>query len=223
MWAWFWRHYVARTSRRRKGVDTWKTKKWYEIYVPKMFGGVHIGDTLASDPSTLKGRIIETSMRDITKDFSKQHIKLKFQITDVEGNRVNTRFKGQSLSRDYMRSQIRRKTTRVEGVTDVETNDRVKLRVKTIALAVGRAQTAQERLIRKVMSETVKRLAGKSSLDQFIHEVVIGKVSTEIYRRANKIYPVKRVEVRKTKLLEAGSKEAISQPSIEPQKEPVSG
>lgn len=214
---------MARTSRKRKGVDTWKTKKWYEIYVPKTFGGVHIGDTLASDPETLKGRIIETTMRDLTKDFSKQHIKLKFQITDIEGNKANTRFKGQSLSRDYMRSQIRRKTTRVEGVTDVETRDRVKLRVKTIALAVGRAQTAQERLIRKVMSDTVKRQARNNSLDQFVHQVVIGKVATEIYRKANKIYPVKRVEVRKTKLLEAGTSDVASQQSVEPQEEPVSG
>ncbi len=213
---------MARATRRRKGVDTWKTKRWYEIYAPKMFNDAHLGDTLATDPANLIGRVIETSMRDITRDFSKQHIKLKFQITDVGGNRANTMFKGQSLSRDYMRSQIRRKTTRVEGVTDVQTKDGVKLRVKTIALAVGRAQTAQERLIRKVMSQTVRRVASTGPLDQFVHQVVVGKVATEIYRRANKIYPLKRVEVRKTKLLEAGEMKSVAQPN-DPQNEPVPG
>ncbi|MFQ5815473.1 MAG: 30S ribosomal protein S3ae [Candidatus Hydrothermarchaeaceae archaeon] len=214
---------MARTSRRRKGVDTWKTKKWFEVHAPKMFGEAHIGDTLATDSSTLIDRVIEISMRDLAGDFSKQHIKLKFQITSVEGSRANTMFMGQSLSRDYMRSQIRRKTTRVEGVTDVQTKDGVKLRVKTIALAVGRAQTAQERLIRKIMSETVQKIASSAPLDQFVHEVVLGRVATEIYRKANKIYPLKRVEVRKTKLLEAGANEAVTQPSMKSQKEPVSG
>jgi small subunit ribosomal protein S3Ae len=214
---------MARVTRRRKGIDTWKTKKMFEVRAPKMFGEAHIGDTIASDSSALIGRVMEVTMRDLTGDFSKQHIKLKFQITDVDGNIANTRFKGQSLSRDYMRSQIRRKTTRVEGVTDVETKDRVKLRVKTIALAVGRAQTAQERLIRRIMSETVKRLARTASLDQFVHEIVLGKVAAEIYKKANKIYPLKRVEVRKTKLLETGVREAVVQSRVEPQKEPVSG
>ncbi len=210
-------------TRKRKGIDTWKTKKWFEVYAPKMFGEAHIGDTLASEPSTLVGRVIEATMKDLTGDFSRQHIKLKFQITNVEGDKAYTKFRGQSLSRDYMRSQIRRKTTRVEGVTSVVTKDGVKLRVKTIALAVGRAQTSQEGVIRKIMSEAVRELASAATLDQFIHEIVLGKVSTEVYKKANKIYPLKRVEVRKTKMLEAGAKEAIAQPSMKTVEEPVSG
>lgn len=197
---------MARTARKRRGIDTWKTKKWYEVLAPKMFGESKVGDTIASDPSELKGRIIETSMRDLTGDFSRQHMKLRFQIVDVKGDKAYTEFRGQSLSRAYMRSQIRRKTTRVEGVTDVETKDGQRLRVKTIALAVGRAQTAQEKLIRMIMSERVKEIASRSPIDQFVQDVVLGRVATEMYRRANKIYPLKRVEVRKTKVLGAKAK-----------------
>lgn len=217
----FWRRGMA--TRKRKGIDTWKTKKWYEVYAPKMFGEAYIGDTFASEPSSLIGRVMESTMKDITGDFSKQHIKLKFQITNIEGDKAYTKFRSQSLSRDYMRSQIRRKTTRVEGVTDVVTKDGVNLRVKTIALAVGRAQTSQEGVIRKIMSDTVRELAGAATLDQFIHEIVLGKVSTEVYKRANKIYPLKRVEVRKAKVVEAGAKEVVTQPSMESVEEPVSG
>lgn len=187
---------------KRKKIDTWKTKKWYDLIAPKMFGEKKIGETLISTPSGLVGRVVESTLRDITGDFSKQHIKLRFQVTDVKEGIVNTKFAGYSLSREYMRSQIRRKTTRIEGVTDVETNDRYKLRVKTIALAVGRAQTAQEKLVRKVMFDAVGKAAKKSNLDLFIQEVVQGRVSTNMYRAANKIYPLKRVEVRKIKVLE---------------------
>lgn len=192
--------------RKRKKIDTWKTKKWYEVFTPKMFGEAKVGDTLASDPAALKGRVVEATVRDLTGDFSKQHIKLEFQIDDVKGDKAYAKFKSHSLSRDYMRSQIRRKTTRVEGVADVTTKDGHKLRVKTIALARGRAQTAQEKTIRKIMSNKVFKAAKKAPLDQFIQEVVLGKISSEMYRAANKIYPLKRVEVRKVKMLGASAK-----------------
>jgi small subunit ribosomal protein S3Ae len=142
-------------------------------------------------------------MKDLTGDFTKQHIKLRFQIKDVRGKKAYTIFKGQSLSRDYMRSQIRRKSTRVEGVTDVVTKDGCKLRVKTIALALGRAQTAQEKAIRRIMGDMVKKAAKKKELDQLIQEIVQGKISVQMYRAASKIYPLKRVEVRKVKVIES--------------------
>lgn len=192
---------MARAVRKRKKIDTWKTKKWYEVFTPKMFGEAKIGETIASNPESLIGRVIETTMKDLTGDITKHHIKLKFQICEVKGNKAYTKFKSQALSRDYMRSQIRRKTTRVEGVINVATKDGHKLRVKTIALALGRAQTAQEKAIRKIMSSKVLKAARRASLNQFIQEVVLGRTSSEMYKAASKIYPLKRVEVRKVRVL----------------------
>jgi small subunit ribosomal protein S3Ae len=188
---------------RRRKVDTWKTKKWYEILAPPVFGEVKIGETPASDPASLKGRVVETTMKDLTGDFTKQHIKLKFQITEVRGDKAYTVFKGQSLSREYMRSQIRRKSTRVEGIVDVTTKDGHKLRVRSIALALGRLQTSQAKAIRKVMANIIIDTAGKEDLDSFIQDVVQGKISVNMYKAASKIYPLKRVEIRKIKVLES--------------------
>jgi small subunit ribosomal protein S3Ae len=192
-------------ARARRRVDTWKTKRWYEILAPKGFGEVKIGETLASDPSSLIGRTVETTMRELAGDFTKQHIKLKFVITDVKGNQAYTAFKGHALSREYMRSQIRRKSTRVEGVVDVTTKDGWKLRVKTIAIAIGRVQTAQEKAIRRVMSDLVKKEAEEKDLDLLIQEIIQNRLSVNMYRAASKIYPLKRVEVRKVKVLESAS------------------
>lgn len=192
---------MARARRVRKA-DTWKTKKWVDILAPKMFEEMKIGETFSSDPSSLIGRTIETTLRDITGDFSKQHIKLKFQITDVKAKNAYTKFVRHSLSREYMRSQIRRKTTRVEGISDIVTKDGYKLRVKSIALAVGRAQTAQEKLLRKIMNGIVKKCGSGSTMDTFVRESVLGKVPSMMYKAANKIYPVRRVEIRKIRVLE---------------------
>lgn len=193
---------MARVQRKRRNVDTWKKKVGYEILAPKAFGEVKIGETIASDPATIKGRLIKSNMMEITGDFSKQYIKMDFKLGDVEGNKVHTEFVGQSLSRDYMRSQIRRKSTRVEDVIDTTTKDDRTIRVKCIAMAIGRAQAAQERAIRKIMRDIVTKRASGTDLEQFINDVIKGRLSAEIYRAAGKIFSLKRVEIRKIKLLE---------------------
>ena len=193
---------MARAQRKRRNVDTWKQKDWYEIVAPKAFGEAKIGETAASDPADIKGRVIKSSMMDITGDFSKQHIKLEFRLADVVGNKIQTEFIGQYLSRDYMRSQIRRKSTRVEDVIDVRTKDGHMLRVKAIAMAIGRAQATQERAIRKIMRDIVIKRAQTTDLEQFINEIIMGRLSANIYRGAGKIYSLKRVEIRKVRVLE---------------------
>jgi small subunit ribosomal protein S3Ae len=193
---------MARAQRKRRNVDTWKQKNWYDIVAPKAFGEAVIGQTVTSDPDKLKGRFIKSSMMDITRDFSKQHIKLEFRLGDVVGNKVQTEFMGQYLSRDYMRSQIRRKSTRVEDVIDTKTKDGHKVRVKAIAMAIGRAQATQERAIRKIMRDIVLKRAQSQDLEQFINEIIKGRLSANIYRGAGKIYSLKRVEIRKIRVLE---------------------
>ncbi len=192
---------MARVSRKRRMVDTWKAKKWYNILAPKMFDEVRIGETLADSPEKLIGRTIEVTMKDLTGDFTKQHIKLKFQIVEVRGENAYTVFKGQRLSREYLRSQIRRKSTKIEGIQDVVTKDGHKIRVKVIAIGYGRAQTSQERKVRAKLVEMVKQFAEEKTLDEFVLDCVNGKIPAEMYKTANKIYPLKRVDIRKIKYL----------------------
>lgn len=193
---------MARAQRKRRNVDTWKKKTWYDILAPKAFGEAKIGETVSSDPAVIKGRVIKSSMMDITGDYSKQHIKMEFKLGNADGNKIHTEFIGQSLSRDYMRSQIRRKSTRVEAVIDIKTKDGHALRVKSIAMAMGRAQAAQEGAIRKIMEDIITKRAANMDLEQFINEVIKGRLSAEIYRGAGKIYSLKRVEIRKVRVLE---------------------
>jgi small subunit ribosomal protein S3Ae len=53
------------------------------------------------------------------------------------------------------------------------------------------------------MGDMVKKAAKKKELDQLIQEIVQGKISVQMYRAASKIYPLKRVEVRKVKVIES--------------------
>ena len=55
-------------------------------------------------------------MRELSGDFSKQYIKLFFQIKDVAGETANTDFVGHQVTSDYVRSMIRRGTSRIDAI-----------------------------------------------------------------------------------------------------------
>jgi len=181
--------------------DRWKLKNWYEVLAPPVFGSVVIGTTPADDPLKLIGRVMEATLYDLTGDITQVHVKLYFQIIDVQGNKAITRFKGHELARDYIRSLIRRKSSKIQGIFDVKTKDNHVLRLTIIALTAYRCKTSQKRAIRKIMRDYVMERVPQLTLDELIQEMIFGKMSREIAERAKKIYPIRKVEVYKSKLL----------------------
>jgi len=100
-------------------------------------------------------------------------------------------------------------------VIDVTTADGYKLRVKPVAFTIKRCKSSQKRAIRAVMRETVQQFAREENFVQFLQECVLGKIPSEIYKRAKKIYPLRRVEIRKIELLSEPKKVVETQPAQE--------
>ncbi|MEM1507356.1 MAG: 30S ribosomal protein S3ae [Candidatus Bathyarchaeia archaeon] len=181
--------------------DKWRSKKWYTVVAPPYFGSVEIGAIPADEPEKILGRVVEATLYDITEDFAHQYLKTYFQIINVDGKRALTIFKGHEYSRDYLRSLIRRKTTKVDGIFDVITKDGYKLRVAACAFTTTRIKTSQEREIRAIMKKIIEEKAQTLSFDQFVQEAVLGKIASDIYNNAKKVAPLRHVGIRKTKLL----------------------
>lgn len=195
---------MARGNPRRKAAaakDKWKMKEWFVVYAPEFFGSKEIGLTPADDPEKVIGRVVETTLRDITGDFTKSHVKLYFQVYDVKGQNAYTKFKGHTLARSYIRSLVRRRTTRVDGIFNITTKDGYKLRVMGMVIAYRRIQTSQERAIRKIMQDIIYKKAEELNFADFVLQSVNGQIAQEIAKEAKKIYPIKRAEVRKIKVL----------------------
>jgi len=90
---------MARINPRKRAAakDKWKLKDWYIVYAPEFFGNVEIGLTPADEPEKVKGRIIETTLRDVTGDFTKGHVRLYFRIHDVKAKTRTPSLKDISL------------------------------------------------------------------------------------------------------------------------------
>lgn len=188
--------------RRRPGAkDKWSMKKWFTVYAPPAFNFMEIAQVPANDEKNLLNRTIEVTLYDITGDINFLHVKLKFQIVYVVGNKAFTQFKLHELARDYIRSIVRRGSTKVEGWFDVETKDGALLRVAGLALTTHRCKTSQEKAIRKIMGEIIEEKAMKLNFDEFIQEAVLGKIASDIFNSARKIYPLRKAEIMKIKVL----------------------
>ncbi|MET1124322.1 MAG: 30S ribosomal protein S3ae [Archaeoglobaceae archaeon] len=194
---------MARRKRAARVKDKWASKKWYTLIAPEYFGMVEIGETPADDPNKVVNRTVEVTLSELTGDYSNQnpYKKLIFKVYRVAGENAYTKFHRFELVREYLNSLTRRRTSKIEDIVDVVTKDGYKLRVKSVAFTTKRCKTSQKRAIRKIMREIVTTRSAEQNFVQFIQECILGKIPAEIYKNAKKIYPLRRVEVRKIELL----------------------
>lgn len=190
------------SSKRKKSLrDKWRSKSWYTVIAPQYFGKVELGTIPAEEPKKIIGRLIESTLYDITNDFAHQYLKLFFQINNVEGKTANTYFRGHEYSRDYLRSLVRRRTTKVEGLFTITTKDEIKLRITVAAFTLYRIRTSQEHTIRNIMKQKVEEKATVLTIDQLAQEMVLGKIASDIYNEIKNIVPLRHVGVRKSQLI----------------------
>lgn len=179
-----------------------KQKIWYSLIAPSMFGKKKIGETPADDPEKVLGRTVEVSLQELTGDFAKAHLKVILKVVNVKGLEAHTVFIGHSTTTDYVKRMARRHKSKIDGVFDVTTKDGKRIRVKPSAYTAKRIQTSQKRAIRAVMKQVIETMAQNNTLEDFVKFMLNGEIGKQTYKLAKPIYPVKRVEVHKSELLE---------------------
>jgi small subunit ribosomal protein S3Ae len=129
------------------------------------------------------------------------NIKLYFEIVKIDGLKAETVLKGHEYAREYLRSLVRRWSSRVDASINLATKDGFKVRVFPVAFTRKRIRLSQESAIRKIMIEVVLERGQKLTFDQLAQECVLGKLASDIFHRITKICPLRHVGIRKTKLL----------------------
>ena len=145
---------MAKKKQVGRRVEGWKAKSWFKVYTPDNLGKAYIGDTIANDVETVRGRIMQSTLGEIINDYAKQHIKMSFKIADVTGDAAYTEFVGHEVTRDYLRSLVKRRSSRVDCHVLVVTKDnkKVRLTISLLHLCTGKHCTgtrAQKRDPRK--------------------------------------------------------------------------
>ncbi len=194
----------SKANNSRKVKDKWKAKVWYNVHAPRMFNEAVIGETPSADPANLIGRTAEVTVQDLTGDFSKMHIKLRFKIMSVDGFDAKTAFIGHELTSDYVRRLTRRKKTKTDHVVDVTTKDGFVIRIKPMSIAEKRIQASQEVGMRAVMEATLLEMGKENNVSDIIKAIVSGDLAKDLAKACRVVIPVKRIEIRKTEILAFG-------------------
>ena len=205
----------------KKVRDKWRAKEWYSVFTPAYFGEQNVALIPSEDPKKLIGRVVETTLYDISGDFSHQSTKLYFLVVSVTGDRCDTILKSHEYSTDYLRSLVRRGSTRIDGIFNANTPDKYLTRVSVVSFSHGRIQGSQEHAVRHVMGKIVAEKAAKLNYSQLSHEMVLGKMGSDVYNEAKKVCPLRHVGVRKSKLLSMPLDVPGSEPTPSLAPEPV--
>ncbi|MCS7103539.1 MAG: 30S ribosomal protein S3ae [Candidatus Korarchaeum sp.] len=189
----------SRRARRKAGA-----KAWYNVYAVDVFPGQWIGETLADDPESLVGRNVEVVVRDITGDFMHEKYKLWFKVFKVDGNKAHARFTKEMLNKDYLRSIVQRRSSRVDIQSEGLTKDGSYVRIFTLIITLTRIRSSQKHAIRKDVDNYIRSLIPNYTVEELVRSFIAGNplpVTSEMQRIASKVAPVKYVELRKMVLL----------------------
>ncbi|KAJ1311034.1 hypothetical protein OPQ81_009540 [Rhizoctonia solani] len=204
---------------KKKVVDPFSRKDWYDIKAPSMFDTRNVGKTLVNRSQglknandSLKGRIIEVSLGDLNKEEDQSFRKIKLRVDEVQNRDCLTNFHGMDFTSDKLRSLVRKWQTLIEAHVDVKTTDGYLLRLFAIGFTKRRAtqvrkttyaQTAQVREIRRKMFEIMTKEATSCDLKELVQKFVPEAIGREIEKACRGIYPLQNVYVRKAKILKA--------------------
>jgi len=204
---------------KKKVVDPFSRKDWFDVKVPSIFEAKSVGKTLANrsqglknSADSLKGRVIEVSLADLNKDEESSYRKIKLRIDEVSGKNCLTNFHGMDFTSDKLRSLVRKWQTLIEAHVDVKTTDGYLIRLFAIGFTRRRptqvskttyAQSSQVREIRKKMFEIMTREATSCDLKELVQKFIPEAIGREIEKACKSIYPLQNVYVRKAKILKA--------------------
>jgi small subunit ribosomal protein S3Ae len=175
-------------------------KRWYTVLAPEQFDREELGETPADEPEKVLNRTIETTLSDLRGESGGNNTKLTFRIVDVGSDAAYTEFVKHELTRDYLRSLVRRGSSKVAAVITVRTTDDYRLQIQPVAFTTTRADESHEKAIRRTMIDMVEDAAEERTFTELVDSVVEGRLSSAIYGEAKTIYPLRRVEVQKATL-----------------------
>ncbi len=201
---------IARTVK-----DKWRSKHWFKIRAPGLFQHVDLGETAANEPEQLVGRTLEATLPELSGavDTGKAHVKLRFRIERLTGDGyAEARFIGHDLTSDYVRRLARRKRSKIDLSLRVTTKDGVDIVLKPVAVGEQRLQTRLRAELRHRIVSVLTEEAKLRTSAEFVQQMIQGELSKLLAHGVKSLYPLKKIEIRRSVVLGVVSDEIPTAP-----------
>ncbi len=197
---------VRRKTRKIK--DKWKEKKWVTVLAPDAFNNIPIAYIPVTSDETAKGRVLEVTLFEILKGDPSQHqYKLYFQVDKVNQEKATTIFKRYEYAKEFLRSLIRRGSSRINFILDAKTKDGYIFRIKMLALSHRELNTSRKHALRLIAKDVLEKTVRNMTLDQFVQASCYGKINSDIMAAAKKVIHLRHVGLEKVKLIRTAEAE----------------
>lgn len=197
---------------RRKGrvKDKWREKRWVTVYAPPALNNIRLGYVPITDDENAIGRVLEVTLYDILKgDSSQYQYKMYFQISGVEDDKAETIFKRFEYSKEFLRSLVRRGSSKINFITDVKTKDGYIFRIKIIALTHRQLNTSRQHGLRLIAMDVINKTVPNMTIKQFVQATCYGKINSDIMAAFKRVIRVRHVGLEKVKLVRTAEKETV--------------
>ena len=197
---------------RRKGriKDKWREKRWVNVNAPDSFNNVPLAYVPITDDENASGRVVEVTLFDILKGDPSQHqYKIYFQIDKVDGDNASTIFKRFEYSKEFLRSLVRRGSSKVNFVIDIKTSDGYIFRIKVIALTHRQLNTSRKHALRLIARDVINQTVPGMTIEQFVQATCYNKINSDIMAAFKKVIKVRHVGLEKVKLIRTAEKETV--------------
>ena len=175
---------------------------------PESFNNIPVAYIPITDDKNAVGRVIEVTLFDILKGDPSQHqYKIFFQINKVSGEKATTIFKRYEYSKEFLRSLIRRGSSRINFSIDAKTKDGHIFRIKILTLSHRELNTSRKRALRLEAKKQIEKIVPHMTIDEFAQAACYGKISSDIMATTKKIIRVRHVGLEKVKLLRTSEEE----------------
>jgi len=194
--------------RKTKVKDKWREKRWVNVYAPDSFNNVPIAYVPITNEEDAKGRVLEVTLYDILKGDPSQHqYKMYFQIDKVEGDKATTIFKRYEYAKEFLRSLIRRGSSKIDFFIDIKTKDGYIFRIKVIALTHRPLNTSRQHALRLIAKDVIEKTIPQMTIDQFVQATCYGKINSDIMAAAKRVIRMRHVGLEKVKLIRTAEAE----------------
>jgi len=195
---------------RRKGrtKDKWREKKWITVNAPDSFNNVPIAYIPITDDKNAQGRVLEVTLYDILKGDPSQHqYKMYFQLDKIKDDKASTIFKRFEYSKEFLRSLVRRGSSKINFIIDAKTKDGYVFRIKVIALTHRQLNTSRKHALRLIIRDIINKIVPEMTIDQFVQATCYGKINSDIMAAIKKVIRIRHVGLEKVKLIRTADKE----------------
>jgi small subunit ribosomal protein S3Ae len=195
---------------RRKGriKDKWREKRWINVNAPDSFNNIPIAYVPITNDESASGRVIEVTLYDILKGDPSQHqYKIYFQIDKVDGENASTIFKRFEYSKEFLRSLVRRGSSKINFIVDIKTKDGYVFRVKVIALTYRPLNTSRKHALRIIARDVINKTIPEMTIDQFVQATCYSKINSDIMAAFKRVIKVRHVGLEKVKLIRTANEE----------------